>query len=138
MPDLRLESLAPSLDDYLELRRASGLTPKRSDQGAPALANSWAWRRIVDATGRSIAMGRVIGDGGWYFLIADMATLPEYQRHGLGRRILEDLLAEIRAKAPEGAYVTLLADPPGQALYRSLGFTEPTTGSVTMHLVLEG
>jgi GNAT superfamily N-acetyltransferase len=134
--DLRLESLPPSLDDYLELRRASGLTPKRADQGAPALANSWAWRRFVDATGRAVAMGRVVGDGGWYFLIADMATLPDHQRRGLGRRILEDLLAEIREKAPEGAYVTLLADPPGQALYRSLGFTEPTNGSVTMHQLL--
>lgn len=136
MDDLRLEPLAPTLDDYLELRRASGLTPKRPEQGTPALTNSWAWRRIVDADGRSVAMGRVVGDGGWYFLVADMATLPAYQRHGLGRRILEDLLAEIREKAPEGAYVTLLADPPGQALYRSLGFTEPTTGSVTMHQVL--
>lgn len=136
MDDLRLEPLAPSLDDYLELRRAAGLTPKRPDQGAPALANSWAWRRIVDADGRSVAMGRVVGDGGWYFLIADMATLPSHQRRGLGRRILEDLLAEIRGKAPEGAYVTLLADPPGQALYRSLGFTEPATGSVTMHRLL--
>ncbi|SDO96975.1 Acetyltransferase (GNAT) domain-containing protein [Microbacterium sp. ru370.1] len=136
MHDLRLEPLAPSLDDYLELRRASGLTPKRPDQGAPALANSWAWRRIVDADGRSVAMGRVVGDGGWYFLVADMATLPSHQRRGLGRRILEDLLAEIRERAPEGAYVTLLADPPGQALYRSLGFTEPTNGSVTMHKLL--
>ncbi|SDC53439.1 GNAT family N-acetyltransferase [Microbacterium enclense] len=114
MDDLRLEPLAPSLDDYLELRRASGLTPKRPDQGAPALTNSWTWRRITDATGRSVAMGRVVGDGGWYFPIADMATRPSHQRRGLGRRILEDLLAEIRAKAPEGAYVTLLADPPGQ------------------------
>ncbi len=51
MNDLRLEPLAPSLDDYLELRRASGLTPVRPDQGAPALANSWAWRRVVDADG---------------------------------------------------------------------------------------
>ena len=136
MDDLRIEPLAPALDDYLELRRASGLTPKRPDQGTPALTNSWAWRRIVDADGRSVAMGRVVGDGGWYFLVADMATLPAYQRRGLGRRILDDLLAEIREKAPEGAYVTLLADPPGQALYRSLGFTEPTTGSVTMHQVL--
>lgn len=136
MDDLRLEPLAPTLDDYLELRRASGLTPKRPEQGTPALTNSWAWRRIVDADGRSVAMGRVVGDGGWYFLVADMATLPAYQRRGLGRRILEDLLAKIREKAPEGAYVTLLADPPGQALYRSLGFTEPTTGSVTMHQVL--
>ncbi|MFJ4038469.1 GNAT family N-acetyltransferase [Microbacterium sp. NPDC090007] len=137
MDDLRLEPLAPSLDDYLELRRASGLTPKRPDQGAPALENSWAWRRIVDADGRSVAMGRVIGDGGWYFLVADIATLPSHQRRGLGRRVLEDLLAEIRAKAPEGAYVTLLADPPGQALYSSLGFTEPTTGSVTMHRLMD-
>lgn len=136
MDDLRLESLPPALDDYLELRRASGLTPKRPDQGGPALTNSWAWRRITDATGRAVAMGRAVGDGGWYFLIADMATLPAYQRRGLGRRILEDLLAEIRAKAPEDAYVMLLADPPGQALYRSLGFTEPTTGSVTMHQLL--
>lgn len=137
MDDLRLESLAPTLEDYLELRRGSGLTPKRPEQGAPALSNSWAWRRITDATGRSVAMGRVVGDGGWYFLVADMATLPAYQRRGLGRRILVDLLAEIRAKAPAGAYVTLLADPPGQALYRSLGFTEPSTGSVTMHRLLD-
>ncbi|MFZ8757169.1 GNAT family N-acetyltransferase [Microbacterium sp. HMH0099] len=136
MDDLRLEPLPPTLEDYLDLRRLSGLTPKRPDQGAPALTNSWAWRRIVDATGRSVAMGRVVGDGGWYFLVADMATLPDFQRRGLGRRILEGLLAEIREKAPEGAYVTLLADPPGQALYRSLGFSEPTSGSVTMHLLM--
>lgn len=136
MDGLRLEPLAPSLDDYLELRRASGLTPIRPEQGAPARENSWAWRRIVDATGRAVAMGRVVGDGGWYFLVADMATLPDFQRRGLGRRILEDLLAQIRADAPPGAYVTLMADPPGQALYRSLGFSEPTTGSVSMHMVM--
>lgn len=136
MDDLRLEPLPPTLEDYLDLRRLSGLTPKRPDQGSPALTNSWAWRRIVDATGRSVAMGRVVGDGGWYFLVADMATLPDFQRRGLGRRILEGLLADIREKAPEGAYVTLLADPPGQPLYRSLGFSEPTSGSVTMHLLM--
>lgn len=136
MDGLRLEPLAPSLEDYLELRRASGLTPIRPEQGTPARENSWAWRRIVDATGRAVAMGRVVGDGGWYFLVADMATLPDFQRRGLGRRILEDLLAQIRAEAPPGAYVTLMADPPGQALYRSLGFSEPTTGSVSMHMVI--
>lgn len=134
--DLLLEATPPSLDDYLALRRLSGLSPKRPEQGAPALENSWAWRRAVDETGRSVAMGRVVGDGGWYFLVADMATLPEYQGRGLGRRILTELLAEIRERAPAGAYVTLLADPPGQRLYRSLGFVEPGNGSVTMHLLM--
>jgi GNAT superfamily N-acetyltransferase len=126
----------PPLAEYLALRRESGLSPKRADQGAPALAHSWAWRRAVDGDGRSVAMGRIVGDGGWYFLVADMATLPAYQRQGLGRRILTSLLDEIRERAPDGAYVTLLADPPGQRLYRSLGFTEPQNGSTTMHLVL--
>ena len=134
--DLRIEPTPPSLEDYLALRWLSGLSPKNPEQGVPALANSWGWRRAVDETGRSVAMGRVVGDGGWYFLIADMATLPEYQKRGLGRRILTGLLEEIRTRAPEGAYVTLLADPPGQRLYRSLGFEEPTNGSVTMHRVM--
>jgi hypothetical protein len=28
-------------------------------------------------------MGRVIGDGGWYFHVVDMAVLPEHQRRDL-------------------------------------------------------
>ena len=142
---------APTLEDYLALRKESGLTPKRPDQGEPALANTWAWCRAVLAggsdddgdsggsgtSGRSVAMGRVIGDGGWYFLIADMATLPEHQRNGLGRHILDTLVEQIRTRAPQGAYITLLADLPGQRLYEQVGFTRPDNGSVTMHLLLE-
>lgn len=44
-------------------------------------------------------MGRIIGDGGWYFLIADMATLPEHQRKGLGSVVMKHLLAYIRVKS---------------------------------------
>ncbi len=134
--DIRVEATAPDLDDYLLLREVSGLSPKTPDQGLPALANSWAWRRAVTGDGRTVAMGRVVGDGGWYFLVADMATHPDFQRQGIGRRILESLLDEIRDRAPRGAYVTLLADPPGQPLYRKLGFTDPEDGSTTMHQVL--
>ena len=74
--------------------------------------------------GRAVAMGRIISDGGWYFHIADIATLPEFQRLGLGRRMMTRLLDEIRAKAPADPYVTLIADPPGRRLYESLGFTD--------------
>lgn len=69
-------------------------------------------------------MGRVIGDGGWYFHIADIATDPAHQRQGLGRRVMEWLIADIHARAPEGAYISLIGDLPGQRLYRSLGFTD--------------
>lgn len=129
-----LSTAPPTLDDYLALRERSGLSPKRADQAGPSLANSWAWRSVRTREGETVAMGRLVGDGGWYFLVADMATLPEHQRKGLGRAILADLLDQIRERAPEGAYVTLMADLPGQRLYEQLGFARPTNGSVTMSM----
>ena len=77
-------------------------------------------------------MGRVIGDGAWYFHIADIATLPDHQRRGLAARVLQALLVDIETRAPRDAYVTLIADPPGQALYRRLGFasTDPSIAMV--------
>ena len=75
-------------------------------------------------------MGRVIGDGGWYFHVVDMAVLPEHQRRGLGDAILTALLDRIRAAAPAGAFVNLLADPPGRRLYERHGFAPTAPGSV--------
>jgi GNAT superfamily N-acetyltransferase len=88
---------------------------------------------VQTQSGQTVAMGRVIGDGGWYFLVADMATLPEHQKKGLGRAVLSALLDEITDRAPAGASVTLMADPPGQRLYEQLGFERPTNGSISMH-----
>jgi len=82
-------------------------------------------------------MGRVIGDGGWYFHIVDMAVLPEHQRRGLGSAVLGYLLEQIRHRAPHGAYVSLLADPSGRHLYMRTGFVESAPGSVGMVLILD-
>lgn len=127
----------PVIEDYLELRLRAGLSPKREDQAAAALCGSWAACHVVHASGdRTVAMGRVIGDGGWYFHVVDMAVLPEHQRRGLGGAVLTYLLEQIRLRAPRGAFVSLLADPPGRPLYRRYGFGETAPGSVGMGLVL--
>lgn len=120
----------PTLADYRELRRASGLSPVVEAQGQGALANSWFFCHVRHVgSGETVAMGRIIGDGGWYFHIADMATLPAHQRRGLGRMVLDRLLAEIDRRAPANPYVTLMADPPGRRLYESVGFREaPSLG----------
>jgi ribosomal protein S18 acetylase RimI-like enzyme len=80
-------------------------------------------------------MGRLIGDGGWYFHVVDMAVLPEHQRRGLGSAVLRYLLEQIRERAPRDAYVSLLADPPGRQLYR-YGFVESVPDSLGMTLVI--
>jgi len=81
-------------------------------------------------------MGRLLGDGGWYFHVVDMAVLPEHQRRGLGDAILGALLDRVRDLAPPGAYVNLFADPPGRALYARHGFADTAPGSVRMALRL--
>ena len=124
----RVIEQSPTLEEYLALRRLSGLSPKTSEQGERALVGSWFFCHVRDEDDRAVAMGRVIGDGGWYFHIADMATLPEFQRQGLGRMVLERLLSRVKAEAPAHPYVNLIADSAGQPLYTSLGFTDAAPG----------
>jgi len=52
-----------------------------------------------------------------HFHVVDMAVLPEHQRRDLGDLILTALLERTRRDAPAGAYVNLIADPPGRRLY---------------------
>ncbi|KAK3943950.1 GNAT family [Diplogelasinospora grovesii] len=127
----------PSVPEYLHLRAASGLTPKTEAQATAIPSGSWYGcyidfvpEDVGDADGERpkpvrVGMGRIIGDGGWYFHIADMAVLPEHQRKGLGDAIVKHLLAHIKANAAEGdPYVTLFADPPGRKLYARNGFQD--------------
>ncbi len=119
----QLHDTAPSLDEYLELRRSSGLSPKTAEQARGALGHSWAFCHVREIhSNAAVAMGRTLGDGGWYFHIADMATAPAHQRRGLGSLVLEWLITQIETRAPANAYISLLADPAGQPLYRRTGF----------------
>ena len=85
---------------------------------------------MLRETGELVGMGRVIGDGGWYFHVADMCVSPEHQRRGIGDAVLTRLIDGILAAAPGDPYITLLADPPGRALYRRHGFVESAPDSL--------
>ncbi|KAB8343123.1 hypothetical protein FH972_022716 [Carpinus fangiana] len=115
----------PPVPAYMHLRSASGLSPVTAEQAEHVAKGSWFGCHIVhNDTSTPVAMGRIIGDGGWYFHVADMATLPDHQRKGFGNVILHTLLAKIREKAPPGAYVNLIADKPGWKLYEKHGFQD--------------
>lgn len=127
----------PALDDYLRLRTDAGLTPPTREQARAALHGSWAACHVVsEASGETVGMGRVLGDGGWYFHVIDMAVLPGHQRRGVGDAVLTHLIGQVRRRAPAGAYVNLLADPPGRRLYERHGFHQTAPHSVGMALRL--
>ena len=130
-----LVPVAPEVEDYVRLRREAGLTPRTHEQAAVALPGSWATCHVVHLpSATTFAMGRVIGDGGWYLHIVDMAVLPDHQRRGLGDRVLTHLLAEIQLSVPPGAYISLMADPPGRRLYERHGFRPTAPRSIGMAL----
>ncbi len=81
---------------------------------------------------RLAAFGRVVSDGVLHAMVYDMIVRPEYQREGLGSRVLERLLARCReagirdvqlfcAKGKQGFYLRhgfepRPADAPGMQL----------------------
>lgn len=127
----------PTVDDYMRLRAESGLTPRTREQSVLALPGSWAaCHSVENVTGETVGMGRLIGDGGWYFHVVDMAVLPQHQRRGIGNWVVAWLLEQIRQAAPPDALVSLMADPPGRRLYSSHGFTERRDLSIGMAMWL--
>lgn len=132
-----LEAGVPAAADYLRLRHDSGLTPRTMEQARLALPGSWSACFVVEVgTGTTVGMGRLIGDGGWYFHVIDMAVLPAHQRLGIGDAVLSWLLDQVRQHAPADAFVSLMADPPGRRLYARHGFTERRDLSIGMAMWL--
>ena len=138
-PGYTLLDSPPTVAEYLRLRRDTGLSPATEAQARAGIHGAWCAVRVRhDATDTVVGMGRVIGDGGWYFHVVDMAVLPEYQGCGLGTAVLEHLLDTIRSEAPPGAYVSLMADGPGQSLYARHGFVDHAPRTIGMSRRLDG
>jgi hypothetical protein len=69
-------------------------------------------------------MGRIIGDGGCFYTVVDIAVAPPFQGRGLGKRIMKALDEWLRENAEPSAYVTLVADGEARHLYAKYGFVE--------------
>ena len=76
-----------------------------------------------DVLGQRVGVGRVVGDGGCFFEVVDIAVLPEHQGKGVGRLIMDAIMAYLHAHAPSSAYVSLMADHGTPAFYERFGFT---------------
>ncbi len=120
----------PTPDEYLRLRAAAGLS-RFSRAAAECALPRTLFAVVIEDAGRAIGMGRLIGDGGCFFQIVDIAVDPDHQGRGLGKRIMAALMDHV-ATLPKGAYVSLIADTPADRLYAQLGFVPTAPRSVGM------
>lgn len=119
---MNLKNEIPSVDDYIAIRLAAGLSRKSVEAATIGLRNSLHSVVVYDGDVR-IGIGRVIGDGGCFFEITDMAVLPAYQGSGVGRLIMTALVEWLHEHAPSTAYVSLMADHGTPDFYAKFGFT---------------
>ncbi|MDC9823812.1 GNAT family N-acetyltransferase [Devosia sp. ZB163] len=131
MDEYVLVERIPTVEEFCELRRLNGLTPKSAEAAARGLPNS-VFAVVIEHEGRAIGMGRVIGDGGTAYQLTDIAVMGAYRGKGWGKRIVAALVGWLEANAPKSAYVSLIADGPAKELYAQFGFEETAPVSVGM------
>ena len=118
-PVLSLE--VPVASEYLALRTAAGLSAMSGEGATTGLPASWC--SVCVRIGRElIGMGRVVGDGGLFLFVVDIAVAPAWQRRGLGRRIMAALMEQVHARAQPRTMVGLIADGTAHRLYEQFGF----------------
>ena len=133
--DYRLTAETHSPADYLRLRVEAGLSPKTTEGAAAGLPNT-VYAVVIRRNGEAVGMGRIIGDGGLFFQVVDIAVQPAHQGRGLGKAIVAALVDHLRATAPKGAYVSLMADGEAHRLYAQFGFALTAPRSVAMAFVI--
>jgi len=122
MKDFKVMYIAPTPEDYLNLRVEAGLSSKSMEAANIGLKNSlFAVTVYYDST--LVAMGRLIGDGGAFFQIVDIAVKPDQQGNGLGKLVMKELMSYLEQNTYPGSYVSLLADDPANKLYEQFGFS---------------
>lgn len=131
MTDYCLVVRNPTVTEYRNLRRLSGLSEKTEEAAVRGLPNT-LFAVVIETDGGAIGMGRITGDGGTAYQLVDIAVLPEHQGKGLGKRIVGTLVDWLHAHAPKSAYVSLIADGPAKDLYAQYGFKDTAPASIGM------
>lgn len=114
-----------SVEDYLQLRKSAGwgVFPKRQAQAG---INNSAYVIAARADGKTIAMARVITDGGYVAFIMDVVVLPEYQGQGIGSTMLQMIMTYLRNMITddERMNVCLMSAKGKEGFYKQFGFLE--------------
>ncbi|MGI8563974.1 MAG: GNAT family N-acetyltransferase [Candidatus Dormibacter sp.] len=122
---------SPTPEEYLALREAAGLAAKTPEATELGLRGSW-FGVTARKGGEAVGMGRLVGDGGLYFLLCDLAVHPDHRGQGLGKRILAALIEHLEQNALRSALAVAVTTENWADLYREFGFERNGEGSLAL------
>ena len=110
-----------SREEYLELRNSTDWIDVSGEVVEKALSND-LYSICVTHEGKTVGVARIIGDGAIYYYIQDLIVLPEYQKMGVGRLLMEHIEKYLQNKAPKGAFIGLMAAENTTGFYENFGY----------------
>lgn len=116
---------APSLEEYMEMRRAVNFMVLSERIASNALNNAFHITTVRD-NGRAIGMIRVLSDGSYANFITDVMVIPEYQHKGIGKELMHRTVDFMKSTLREGETIVLyLMSAIGrEGFYKQFGFKE--------------
>lgn len=109
-------------EDYFRLRESVGWINYSKEQTQEAINNSLYTIIAIDNS-QTVGMGRLIGDG-MYVMIVDIVVEPNYQKQGIGSKIVGMILDFVSKKTPIGgrSSIQLIAEKGKESFYEKIGF----------------
>lgn len=104
-------------NELSDLYRAAPLGEKRPEDLQKAFTNS-IFKCFVFDQERLIGVGRALADGIDCSYICDVAVLPDYQGHGIGK----DIVSKLVELSTGHKKIILYAYPGKEGFYKKLGF----------------
>lgn len=122
---LKIEHRLPSVEEFNHLKILAGWPIVSDELTKRGIENSLFGVCVLNAEKKSIAgMGRVVGDGAIYFHISDVIVHPEYQRQGVGKLIMTELMSYVESNSGTNTNIGLMCSKGREAFYHQFGFVD--------------
>ena len=114
-----------SVAEYNQLREAVGWESLPHEQAQIGINRSDYVLRAMDGS-RTVGTARVVSDGGCSVFILDVIVLPEYQGHGIGKSILQNIMNYLQKELQLRGIMNigLMAAKGREGFYQQFGFEE--------------
>ncbi len=112
-----------TIDEFLEMVESVGWKTYSKEQVEKALKNTmYMVKATVD--GKLAGIGRVVGDTSIVCMLTDICVKPEFQKHGIGLKMILELkkLIEENVSTGEKIQIELTPTAGNEAFYQKAGF----------------